>query len=120
MGDVIDFASRRVLQEGPPPRPLMKPYWINAIIDWMIDSEIVPHLVIDWTVNGVKIPESAKEQGKLTLLNIGGQAAMNFNLGQNGASFDATFGARMFHVELPLESIKSVTDLSQKEGMKFE
>ena len=49
------------------------PYLVRAYCDWIEDSNLTPHILVDCEKTGVVIPEGFEEEGKI-VLNIGSSA----------------------------------------------
>ena len=78
-----------------------RPYLIRAIFDWTLDNGLTPHVLVNATVAGVKIPVGHAPEGKITL-NIHPQAVQGLELGKEWIMFSARFSGRQFGIELPV------------------
>ena len=95
-----------------------RPYVIEALISWIVDNGCTPHVVIDTNVTGCQAPLEFAKNGKLTL-NVSGTAVRNFHLNQECLSFDARFGGRSQHVNVPTGAVIGVYAKENGEGLAF-
>lgn len=79
-------------------------YLINALIEWIVDSEMTPQILVNANVEGVQVPDQAIVNGQCHL-NISATATRNFHLDDNGLSFESRFQGKVEKVFLPLASI---------------
>ena len=49
------------------------PYLIRAYCDWIEDSNLTPHILVDCEKSGVVVPKGFAKEGKI-VLNIGSSA----------------------------------------------
>ncbi|MBM25106.1 MAG: hypothetical protein CL760_05385 [Chloroflexi bacterium] len=98
-------------------KPLNK-FFINALYDWVIESNGVPYIEVNVKALGVIIPPQFHEQDKI-IFNISMDAAPNLNVSDDGVSFSARFGGKSEDIFLPLHSILSLFDNETKSGMQL-
>ena len=94
-------------------------YIVSALIDWIVDNQCTPHIVVDARVEGVEVPTEYIVDGLITL-NVSGHAIRNFKLGPDGLFFDARFGGVSRQVDCPVGSIVGVYAKENRQGMAFE
>jgi len=84
----------------------IRPYIINAHIQWLDDSGARPHLVIE---NGpdVKVPPHLQSQPMISFL-VKAESVERFFLNEEGVSFTARFGGQPFTVFAPLENLAAI------------
>lgn len=84
----------------------IRPYIINAHIQWLDDSAARPHLVIE---NGpdVKVPSHLQSQPVVSFLVQAGSVEKFFIDGE-GVSFTARFNGKPFTVFAPLENLAAI------------
>ena len=97
----------------------VKPYLVRALVDWIVDSDETPYLVIDCTVDGVDAPADRSKDGKL-VLNISATATRNLNLGNDLVDVDCRFGGAPVHIQAPIGAIVAVYSRETGMGMAFE
>ena len=78
-----------------------RPYLLRAFYDWLVDNDLTPHLVVDATLQGVKVPTEFVSDGQI-VLNIAPRAVGNLELGNEAISFNARFSGRPHSVIVPM------------------
>jgi len=96
-----------------------RPYLIQALIDWIVDNDCTPHLVIDCTVPGVDAPRDNATDGKL-VLNISATATRNLEIGNEAVEVDCRFGGRAVHVHAPMGAVVAVYARENGMGLAFD
>lgn len=86
--------------------------------EWMLDNGHTPHIVIDASVDGVRVPREHVKDGKI-ILNISASAAHNLKLTNNAASFRARFSGAPFDVWVPMRSVLGIYARETGRGMIF-
>jgi stringent starvation protein B len=84
----------------------IRPYIINAHVQWLDDSNVRPHLVIE---NGpdVKVPAHLKSEPVISFLVQAGSVE-KFILDETGVSFVARFNGMPFTVFAPLNNLVAI------------
>ena len=95
------------------------PYLIRAYCDWIEDSTLTPHIVVDCKKTGVVVPEGFEKEGKI-VLNIGSSATENRLLTNESISFKARFNGRPQKVIIPCEAVLTIYAQENGEGMFFD
>ena len=95
-----------------------RPYLIRALIDWIVDNDWTPHLLIAADVEGVVVPRDHVREDRI-VLNVSARAVRDFACGDAAVSFDSRFGGRAFHVVLPLEAVLAVYARESGAGLAF-
>lgn len=88
--------------------PLNK-YLLNAAIEWIVDNDYRPHIVVDTTVNGVAVPQDYINEDGSIVLNISPGAVRDFLVDDMSVSFDSRFNGKVERIYLPMQSIRFVT-----------
>lgn len=44
-----------------------QPYLLKAFFDWIVDNELTPHLVVDATMDNVRVPLQYVNDGQIVL-----------------------------------------------------
>lgn len=96
----------------------LRAYLIRAVIDWVVDNDHTPHMVVDCSVSGVEAPREHAADDKLTL-NISATATGRFTLGDRGVEVDCRFRGVPKRVTAPLGAIVSVYAKETGMGMSF-
>ncbi len=95
-----------------------RPYLLRAIVDWALDNALTPHILVNTSVAGVKIPPGYAQDGKITL-NIHPQAVQNLELGKEWIMFSARFNGRSMTIEIPVGAVTAVFAKENGQGFFF-
>ncbi len=95
-----------------------KPYLLEAMYSWIVDSGLTPHLVADANHEGIQAPPQAAEDGRI-VLNCAPEAVRDLVMDDEGASFIARFGGVSQAVWLPIDSIEGIYARENGRGMVF-
>lgn len=96
-----------------------RPFMLRAYYDWLLENDLTPHLVVDATLNGVKVPLEYVQDGQI-VLNIAPRAVGNLQLGNDEVTFSARFGGRPHLVIVPLYAVQAVYARENGAGTMFE
>jgi len=94
------------------------PYLVRAYCDWIEDSNLTPHILVDCEKTGVVIPEGFKKEGKI-VLNISSSATENRLITNDSISFKARFNGRSQKVIVPCQAVLTIYAQENGEGMFF-
>lgn len=97
----------------------IKPYFIQALHQWISDNDLTPLIVIDANFPGLRVPAGIDEDGKVTL-NVSWGATDHLNMDEELMTFSARFGGRSQALIVPMESIVSIFARENGKGMVFE
>ena len=95
------------------------PYLVRAYCDWIEDSNLTPHILVDCEKTGVVIPEGFKKKGKIAL-NISSSATENRLITNDSISFKARFNGKPQKVIIPCEAVLTIYAQESGEGMFFD
>ena len=96
-----------------------RPYLIRAIRDWAMDNGLTPQLLVDAGVDGIVIPGSHVQDGKI-VLNVHTQAVKALELGNEFITFSARFGGTSHAINLPIQSVLAVFARENGQGIFFQ
>jgi len=94
------------------------PYLIRAYCDWIEDSNLTPHILVDCEKTGVVVPEGFAKEGKI-VLNISSSATEARLITNDSISFKAKFGGRSKKVTVSCEAVLTIYAQENGEGMFF-
>ena len=94
------------------------PYLIRAYCDWIEDSNLTPHILVDCEKLGVIVPKDCIKEGKI-VLNIGSSATSDRLITNDSISFKARFNGRSQEVLIPCEAVLTIYAQENGEGMFF-
>ena len=95
------------------------PYLIRAYCDWIEDSNLTPHVLVNCEKDGVVVPKGFTKKGKI-VLNISSSATENRLITNNSISFKARFNGKSQKVIIPCEAVLTIYAQENGEGMFFE
>ncbi|MBD1198021.1 ClpXP protease specificity-enhancing factor [Vibrio cholerae] len=96
-----------------------RPYLLRAFYDWLLENELTPHLVVDATLPGVKVPLEYVQDGQI-ILNVAPRAVGNLELGNDEVTFNARFGGRPHLVIVPVYAVQAIYARENGAGTMFE
>lgn len=93
-----------------------KPYLIRALHEWITDNGMTPHLLVDATVEGVIVPATAINEGRV-VLNVAYRAVMGFRVDDEYVSFSARFNGVSQEVWVPIKAVMAIYARENGQGM---
>jgi stringent starvation protein B len=93
-----------------------RPYLLRALYEWIGDNGMTPHLLVDATRDGVRVPASTVKDGRV-VLNIAARAVAQLNLGNRDVRFKARFGGASQDVLVPVTAILAIYAQETGQGM---
>lgn len=87
--------------------------------EWMTDSGLTPHIIVNAEVDGVQIPSGYASDGRI-VLNISVQATQGLDIGNETVAFMARFGGVAKSVILPVAAVVGIYARETGEGLAFE
>ncbi len=93
-----------------------RPYLLRALVEWIADNGMTPHLLVDATQPGVQVPASAVKEGKV-VLNIAERAVVQLHIDNHSVSFTARFGGVSFPVMVPIAAVLAIYARETGQGM---
>lgn len=95
-----------------------RPYLIRALWEWMIDSGLTPHIVVDCTHDDVDVPSDHVKGGKI-ILNISQTAAASLDITNEHINFTARFSGVAHEIWVPTEAVQGIYARESGAGMIF-
>jgi len=95
------------------------PYLIRAYHQWMEDSGLTPHILVDCSKEGVAVPDPYIQQGKI-VLNIANEATSALLISNETVSFKTRFDGKSHSISVPTNAILTIYAGENGEGMFFE
>ena len=95
------------------------PYLIRAYCDWIEDSSLTPHILVDCEKRGVIVPKVFVKKGKI-VLNISLSATESRLITKNSISFKARFSGKPQKIIVPYEAVLTIYAQENGEGMFFD
>ncbi len=93
-----------------------RPYLLRALWEWIADNGMTPHLLVDATRPGVRVPPHTIKDGKV-VLNIADRAVAKLEMGNEAVSFSARFAGVSHAVVVPVPAILAIYARETGQGM---
>ena len=95
------------------------PYLVRAYCDWIEDSNLTPHVLVDCEKTGAVVPEGFAKKGKI-VLNISSTATENRLITNDSISFKARFNGKSQTIIIPCEAVLTIYAQESGEGIMFD
>jgi len=95
-----------------------RPYLVRALVEWINDNGLTPHIQVDARMPGVRVPPFAVREGKVTL-NIALRAVAHLRIDNEAIAFQARFGGVSQSVYVPMNAVEAVYARENAQGMVF-
>jgi stringent starvation protein B len=95
-----------------------QPYLLRAFFDWIVDNGLTPYIVVDAYNELVEVPQEFVKDGQI-VLNISPSACVNFNLDNQGLSFQARFGGQPRNLSMPCSAVLAIYARENGAGTVF-
>ncbi len=93
-----------------------RPYLLRALYEWIADNGMTPHVLVNATLAGVRVPLHAVKEGRI-VLNIAERAVAKLELGNDVLRFTARFAGVSQVVNVPLEAVIAIYARETGQGM---
>lgn len=93
-----------------------RPYLLRALVEWINDNQLTPHILVDAGVAGVQVPPSSIKDGRV-VLNIAERAVVGLTLDNESVAFSARFSGVSFAVQVPISAVLAVYARETGQGM---
>ena len=93
-----------------------RPYLLRALYEWVVDNGMTPHVLVDATLPGVRVPMQSVKDGRI-VLNIAERAVGGLRMDNDALRFSARFGGVSQSVLVPLEAAIAVYSRETGQGM---
>lgn len=93
-----------------------RPYLLRALYEWIVDNGMTPHLLVDATRPGVRVPPHTVKEGRV-VLNVAERAVARLQMDNESVSFTARFGGVSHPVLAPVESVLAIYAQETGQGM---
>jgi stringent starvation protein B len=96
-----------------------RPYLLRAFYDWLLDSQLTPHIVVNANYYDVEVPLEFVRDGQI-ILNIAPQAVSHFEMTMEAVSFNARFGGVPRQVYVPMGALLAIYARENGAGTMFQ
>ena len=105
------------MSDAPAPRMTShRPYLLRALYEWIADNDMTPHLLVDATRPGVRVPAHTVKDGKV-VLNIAARAVAHLDMDNDAVAFTARFGGVSHAVIVPVDAVLAIYARETGQGM---
>ena len=93
-----------------------RPYLLRALVEWINDNAMTPHILVDAAFVGVQVPSTAIKDGRV-VLNIAQRAVQQLQIDNAAVRFTARFAGASFPVTVPIAAVLAVYARETGQGM---
>jgi stringent starvation protein B len=95
-----------------------RPYLVRAMHEWMSDTGLTPHILVDASLAGVEVPQQHVENGRI-VLNVSYSATRDLELGNDQVCFEARFSGTPRRITVPITAVLGIYARESGEGLIF-
>ena len=95
-----------------------KPYLLEAMYRWMVDSNCAPLIQVRTDILGVIVPEGYARDN-IIVLDISDDSARNLLMDEHVVTFEAVFDDVLHQVRVPMPAILAINAEENGMGMEF-
>jgi len=96
-----------------------QPYLFRAILEWIEDNSMTPHIVVDALGAGVLVPQEYVKDGQI-ILNISSSSIELYQMDNKVLHFSARFNGVSQEITVPMNFILGVYSRENGQGMYFD
>lgn len=96
-----------------------RPYLLQALYDWIVDSNCTPHILVNALHEGVEVPQEHVKDGQI-VLNVAPSAVQYFSMQDGAVVFSARFGGVARSIYVPIAAVLGVYARENGRGMMFD
>ena len=93
-----------------------RPYLLRALYEWIVDNGMTPHLLVDATREGVRVPPHTVKDGRV-VLNVAERAVARLSMDNEAVGFTARFGGVSHPVLVPIAAVLAIYARETGQGM---
>src|SRR5690606_35657156 len=93
-----------------------RPYLLRALYEWIVDNGMTPHLLVDATRAGVRVPAHTVKEGRV-VLNVAERAGARLSMDNEAVSFTARVGGVSHPVLVPISAVLAIYARETGQGM---
>lgn len=96
-----------------------KPYLMRATLEWIVDNQCAPYLIVNTLQESVQVPEGFDQDGQITL-NISANAVRDFVIDNDAVSFSTKFSGVVTNIYVPCSAVLGLVAKENGQGIFFE
>lgn len=93
-----------------------RPYLLRALYEWIADNGMTPHILVDASQPGVRVPAHAVKDGRI-VLNVADRAVGRLEMDNDSVRFSARFGGVSQSVLVPVGAVLAIYARETGQGM---
>jgi len=93
-----------------------RPYLLRALYEWIADNGMTPHVLVDASHAGVRVPPHTVKDGRV-VLNIADRAVARLEMDNDSVRFTARFGGVSHPVVVPIAAVLAIYARETGQGM---
>lgn len=90
----------------------------RAILDWLLDNDATPYILVDTTKPNVEVPTEHIKDNQI-VLNITPSAVQNWHADEKAISFNARFSGAARQIYVPMSALMAIYAQENGQGMAF-
>jgi stringent starvation protein B len=95
------------------------PFLIKGLLDWMVEEDLTPYLVVNANVDGVQVPAAFVQADGTITLNLSGHAVRHFAIESDGLGFNSRFQGQSHSIWVPISAILGLVSQETSDGLWF-
>lgn len=95
-----------------------RPYLLRALYEWISDSGMTPHMLVNAQYPGVEVPSEYVQEGRI-VLNVSHSAVQHLLMDNEWVSFNARFGGAGRVIRIPVSAVMAIYARENGQGMAF-
>jgi len=92
---------------------------IKGLLDWMVEEDLTPYLVVNAKRDGVQVPKAFVQDDGTITLNLSGHAIRNFAIEPDGLGFNSRFQGQPHSIWVPVGAILGLVSREASDGLWF-
>lgn len=97
----------------------LKIHLLRAVYDWAVENGHTPHIVVDATAAGARVPPGFADEAGRIVFNVHPRAVHAFAFDDHWLRFSARFGGKPYGVEVPTGAVLAVYAKENGHGISF-
>src|SRR3546814_9626439 len=104
------------MSESPPAMTSHRPYLLRALYEWIADNGMTPHVLVDATHAGVRLPPHTVMDGRV-VLNIADRAVARLEMDNDSIRCTARFAGVSHPVTMPSSAALAISPSQPGPGL---
>lgn len=96
----------------------LTPYILRALHEWILDSHMTPHLLVNTDKEETNVPQNLINEGKV-VLSLSPNSIVDLNIENEYITFGCRFSGAHTNISVPISSVMSLYAKETGQGMIF-